>query len=156
MVRASGWKPEGRWFNSNFRQVYCLFFWTIAYTYPYWGNNSFTIIQVISFIIFHFSYTKLFFLFVMFSFFGYNLYSDLKLFWERRHYYDFNYNFDYKHINILYYFFKKKLKKFFTKFISFIIYNEFWNIFFRSNFKWSPIFKKTSYFGLYSSWRNKF
>jgi hypothetical protein len=58
-------------------------------------------------------------------------------------------------IKIFYFNFKKNIKIFFFKIYYNIFNNSFLKIFYKSFFKWSPIFKKTSYFGLFIASKNK-
>ena len=61
-----------------------------------------------------------------------------------------------KHIKILFFFFKNKLNRFIEIFLFKITNDCRWVFLSKWYLKWSPLFKKTSYFGLYSSSRNKF
>ena len=51
--------------------------------------------------------------------------------------------------------FRKNLKTIFANIFNNITNNAFLKILYKSFFKWSPIFKKTSYFGLFVSSKNK-
>lgn len=53
------------------------------------------------------------------------------------------------------YFFNKFFIKSFTKFLLNLVNYKYINLFLNFSFKWAPLFKRTSYFGLYNFSKNK-
>ncbi len=128
MVRASGWKPEGRWFNSNFKQMFLVILIILLFTFNLYLYIN---IDLVNF------YLLSIFIYIFF----------LKLFTNK---YLINYNLnDFS----LFFFFKKNFIFYFLIFLKNCFNTKYFDIFYNSFFKWSPIFKKTSYFGLYTFFR---
>ena len=146
MVRASGWKPEGRWFNSNFRQMGVLFL-VFYIMHRSWFDICTTLLGLDFYI---------FFIYVILyiTTYEYQDYSDHHSLNEIYVWPD-KFLFETTFYKVFYINLKKNFRILYMNIYYKLNNNSFLKIFYKLSFKWSPIFKKTSYFGLFISSKNK-